>query len=73
MLNMNTRIKGPNTSELIYYDGLCSDAEKKLRVSQRLVSHWENKELVAEFCRAGKKNIRSPAALNRSVLYLLQV
>jgi hypothetical protein len=65
--------KSKHTSELIFYDGLCSDTEEKLRLSQRLVSRWEKKGLVAEFCRAGKKNIRTPSGLYKSVLHLLQV
>ena len=70
---MNQKIRDKITSELFFYDGLCSETERKLRLSQRLVSRWEKKELVAEFCRSDKKNVRTPAGLYRSVLYLLQV
>ena len=58
---------------LIFYDGLCCKAERKFRLSKGLVSAWEKKELVAEFCRAGKKNIRTPSGLNRSLSYLFEV
>ena len=58
---------------LIYYDGLCCKAERKFRLSNGLVSAWEKRELVAEFSRTEKKNIRTPVGLNRSLSYLFEV
>lgn len=69
----NQEMANTENPELVFYDGLCSESEKKFRLSQKLVSRWEKKELVAEFCRAGKKQIRIPSALSKSVCHLLQV
>ena len=55
------------------YDGLCSKEEVRRRRKQRRVSRWEEEELVAEFCRGEKLEVRSPAALQLSVNHLMKV